>query len=139
MATTQYPTSTRNAVADLVAGLADAGTGGPGVLEVYTGTLPATGDDPIAGTLLATFTLADPAATAAALGTADYDFDPDLETTVLADGTAGCFEIADSDGNAALRGDVGTSGATLNFDAVAWVTGGTVKLATGSVTMPASA
>ena len=51
-------------------------------------------------------------------------------------GTAGWFRIADSDANGVLDGDVGTSGSDLNFSSVAWTSGGTVELSTGTITQP---
>jgi hypothetical protein len=137
MANVRLSTPTRNALANQITALTDAGAAA-GTLNVYSGTQPATGDDAITGTLLATFTLTDPALAAAAAGVATFDFDPDLEATVAADGTASHFRIADSNGATVLDGDVATSGATLNFDSVIWTNGGTVKLATGTVTAPAS-
>ena len=137
MANTQYATATRNALANQITALVDAGAGA-GTLKVYSGTQPTTAQDAITGTLLATFTLTDPALAAAAAGVADFDFDPDLEATVAATGTATHFRIADSDANTVLDGDVNTTGATLNFDVTAWTSGGTVKLATGTVTAPAA-
>lgn len=107
-----------------------------GTLKVYTGSKPATVATGVTGTLLATFTLADPAIGSATAGVADWDFDPDPSTTVAADGTAGYFRVADSDGVAVMDGTCGTSGADLNFTSVTWVTGGTVNLATGTVTHP---
>lgn len=107
-----------------------------GTLKVYTGAQPATPETAATGTLLATFTLTDPALAAAVSGVATLDADPDLTTTVLADGTAGWFRIADSNALAVLDGEVGTTGKALNFDAVAWTTGGTVNITTGTVTHP---
>jgi hypothetical protein len=122
-------------MANVITSLVDAGAG-PGTLKVYTGSKPATVATAATGTLLATFTLADPSAAAAAAGVATWDFDPDIAATVAADGTAGWFRVADSDGNAVLDGTVGTAGADLNFSSVAWVTGGTVEITAGSVTHP---
>lgn len=133
--TIRLATATASAMADAVTAKVDAGAGA-GTLKVYTGTKPATVETAATGTLLATFTLTDPAAAAAAAGVATLDFDPDLSTTVAADGTAGWFRIADSTGTAVLDGDVGTSGADLNFSSVTWTTGGTVTLTTGTLTQP---
>ncbi|HEY1116436.1 MAG TPA: hypothetical protein VGE43_01940, partial [Acidimicrobiales bacterium] len=104
--------------------------------KVYTGTH--TGLDPTGDTLLATFTLVDPAAAAAASGVATYDVDPDISATVAATGTAGWFLMEDSTGADVLGGDVSTAGAAMNFSSVSWVSGGTVSLTTGTVTAPAS-
>jgi hypothetical protein len=126
-----------SALADRLMALVDAGAGA-GTLKVYTGTLPS---DLAVGTstLLATFTLTDPAAAAAVSGVATLDFDPDISATVAADGTAGWFLVEDSAAVDVFGGTCGTSGADLNFSSVTWVTGGLVNLATGTVTMPQAA
>lgn len=136
MANMRLSTATRNAVANQITALTDAGAG-PGTLKVYSGTQPATGNDAITGTLLVTFTLTDPALAAAAAGVADFDFDPDLSATAAATGTATHFRVADSDGNTVFDGDASTSGATLNLSSTAITSGGTVTLSTGAVTAPA--
>jgi hypothetical protein len=120
-----------NDMADALLALIDAGTAG--TLKVYTGTLNDL--DPTGDTLLATFTLTDPAGTVST-NVLTLDFDPDLSTTAAASGTAGYFLIADSAGTVVLGGTVGTSGADLNFASVAWTSGGTVSLATGTITIP---
>lgn len=131
----ELATSARNALADAITTLVDAGAGA-GTIKVYTGTH--TGLDPTGDTLLATFTLVDPAAAAAASGVATYDVDPDISATVAATGTAGWFLMEDSTGADVLGGDVSTAGAAMNFSSVSWVSGGTVSLTTGTVTAPAS-
>ena len=121
-----------NDMADALLALIDAGSAGK--IKVYTGSLgsdlDATGD-----TLLATFTLVDPAG-AVSGNVITLDFDPDISATVAASGTAGYFHITDSSDVVVLGGTVGTSGADLNFAAVAWTSGGTVSLATGTITVP---
>jgi hypothetical protein len=122
-----------NDMADALLALIDGGAGA-GKLKVYTGSLgsdlDATGD-----TLLATFTLTDPAGSVSG-NVLTLDFDPDISATVAASGTAGYFHITDSNDVVVLGGTVGTSGADLNFAAVAWTSGGTVSLATGTITVP---
>ena len=130
-------TAAASAMADAITALVDAGSGA-GTIKVYTGAKPATPATAASGTLLATFTLADPSSAAAVAGVATWDFDPDISATVAADGTAGWFRVADSNGNAVFDGTVGTSGADMNFSSVAWVTGGTVQITTGTVTHPTS-
>lgn len=134
MASIQLADDTASALADAITTAVDAGAGA-GTIKVYTGTLP-TDLDPTGDTLLATFTLADPAAAAAVAGVATWDFSPAIDATVAATGTAGYFLVADSDANAVFGGDVGTSGASMNFSSVAWVSGGTVSLTAGTVTAP---
>ena len=94
--------------------------------------------DPTGDTLLATFDLVDPAAAAAVAGVATWDMSPAIDATVAATGTAGYFLVFDSDGTAVFGGDVGTSGASMNFSSVSWVSGGTVTLTDGTVTEPTS-
>jgi hypothetical protein len=122
-----------NDCADAILALIDAGSAG--TLKAYTGTLNDL--DPTGDTLLATWTLTDPAGTVST-NVITLDFDPDLSTTVAASGTAGYFLVADSSGTAVLGGTIGTSGADLNFASVAWTSGGTVSLATGAITVPLS-
>lgn len=121
-------------MADTVTATVDGGAG-PGYINVYTGTLP-TDLDPTGDTLLAEFTLTDPAAAAAVAGVATLDFDPDLSDTVLATGTPGYFIVFDSNDVAVFGGDVATSGAAMNFASTSWVIGGTVTLTTGTITQP---
>jgi hypothetical protein len=136
MASIQLADATASALADAITTLVDAGAGA-GTIKVYTGTLPVD-LDPTADTLLATFTLVDPAAAAAAAGVATWDFSPAIDATVAATGTAGWFLIEDSTGVDVFGGDVGTSGASMNFSSVSWVSGGTVSLTAGTVTEPTS-
>lgn len=122
--TLSLASTTASALADKVTELVDAGAAA-GTLSVYTGEKPDTGDDAPTGTLLATWALSDPSAAAAAAGVADWDTGAGIDTTVLADGVAGWFRIADSDGNPVTDGDVGDD---LVFDSTVWATGETVTL-----------
>ena len=124
-------------MADTITTAVDAGAAA-GTLKVYTGSKPAKPEDAVTGTLLATFTLVDPAAAAAVSGVATWDFDPAVTATVATSGTAGWFRVADSDGNAVFDGSCGTSGADLNFDSVSWTAGGSVSISSGTVTQPTS-
>jgi hypothetical protein len=124
-------------MADAVTAAVDAGAG-PGTLKVYTGAKPASVATAASGTLLATFTLPDPSAAAAAAGVADWNLATSITATVAATGTAGWFRVADSTDAAVFDGTVGTSGADLNFSAVAWTSGGTVEITSGSTTEPLS-
>lgn len=129
----QLASATASALADQITTL--MGTGG--TIKVYTGTLP-TDLDPTGDTLLATFTLPNPAAAAAVAGVATWDFDPDIDATVAASGTAGWFLAESSGGTDVFGGDVSTAGAAMNFSSVTWVSGGTVTLTAGTVTQPDS-
>jgi hypothetical protein len=129
-----------SAMADAITAAVDGGAGA-GTLKVYTGTKPASTATGATGTLLATFTLADPAAAAASAGVSTWDFTPSISATVAANGTAGWFRIADSNGTAVLDGEVGVTGGTekdLNFSSVAWVATGTVTITGGTLTQPTS-
>lgn len=128
-------TAARNAAANAIAALADAGAG-PGTVQVRTGAQPATPDDAATGTLLATFTLADPAYTAAVAGVAALDATPTLSTTAVADGTAGWFRLLDSTGAAVLDGAVGTVGQQMNLNTTTIGTGATIEITSGNITQP---
>lgn len=126
----------RNAGLDARYDRANAGAG-PGTIKVYTGSQPATADTAESGTLLATFTLADPAFAAAASGVKDLDADPDLSTTAVATGTAGWARCEDSDGNNVFDGSVGTSGTDFIINTTSVTSGQTVTLTVGTITAPA--
>lgn len=128
-------TAARNAAAAAIAALADAGAGA-GIIQVRTGAQPATPNDPATGTLLATFTLADPAYTGPATGVMTLDATPTLSTTGVADGVAGWFRLLDSTSAVVLDGAVGTSGQQLNLNTTTISTGGTVQITSGNITMP---
>jgi hypothetical protein len=132
---TRISTAARNAAANAIAALADAGAGA-GTIQVRTGAQPATPDDPATGTLLATFTLADPAFGAAVAGVATLDATPPLSATGVADGTAGWFRMLDSTGAAVLDGTVGVAGQQLNLNTTTISTSVAVEITSGTLTMP---
>lgn len=134
--TTRVADDVRSDIANVITAAIDSGAGA-GSIKVYTGALPVD-LDPTGDTLLAEFTLTDPSAAAAVAGVATWDFDPDLTDTVLASGTPGYWIGFNSDGVAKVGGNVGTSGASLNFDSVTWTSGGTVNLTAGTTTAPAT-
>lgn len=125
----------RNAMCNALVDLVDAGAAA-GTIKVYTGSQPTNPDTAASGTLLCTFTLADPAFGAASAGVADLDADPDLSTTAVATGTAGWFRVADSDNNPVFDGVCGTSGQQLNLNTTSITSGGTVTATLGTVTVP---
>lgn len=136
MASLQLSDAAASALANVLTTLVDGGSGA-GTIDVYEGTLPAD-LDPATDTLLATFTLVDPAAAAAVVGVAAWDMAPPIDATVAATGTAGYFIASDSAAAAVFGGDVGTTGAIMNFSSVSWISGGTVSLTSGTVTEPAA-
>lgn len=127
----------RNAAIAAVTGLVDGGTGA-GKLRIYTASKPAGPDTAIAGqTLLAEFTLSDPAFTAGGTGVQNIDVTPALSTTGLAAGTAAWARLVDSNNAGVVDLTVGTSGAELNLNTTTISVGLTVEVASGSLTQPA--
>jgi len=134
---TRIPTAARNAAANAVVLLADAGPAA-GTIQIRTGAQPATADLAATGTLLATLTMADPSFAAAVAGVNTMDTTPVLTTTGVAAGTAGWFRMLDSNGLTVMDGAVATSGAELNMNTTTISIGVTVEITAGTVTMPAS-
>ena len=121
-----------NAIDDAV----NAGTAG--TIKIYTGTQPATADTAASGTLLATFTLADPAFGASSGGTITLNSTP-LTVAAAASGTAGWFRM-ESNGPTVtvLDGSVGTSGHQINLNTTSITLGVNVTITSGTITMPTS-
>jgi hypothetical protein len=133
---TRISTAAQNAAANAITALVDAGPAA-GTVQVRTGAQPASANDPATGTLLATFTLEDPAFGAAVAGVATLDATPILTTTGVAAGTAGWFRMLDSTGAVVLDGAVGTVGQQLNLNTTSISIGLTVEITSGTLTMPA--
>lgn len=131
----RYPDATRTAAISPVNDLLNAGTG-PGEIRLYSGSQPASAESAATGTLLATFTLNDPAGTVAA-GVLTLDVDPGISTTAVATGTAGWFRATDSAGTTVFDGSAGTSGADLILNTTAISSGGTVSITSGTLTQSA--
>lgn len=130
----RIPNNVRSAACDAVVDLLDAGSGAA-TIEVRTGSQPATANDAATGTVLATFTLADPAFGAASSGVATMASTP-RTTTGSAAGTAGWFRAKDSAGATVFDGSVGTSGSELNLNTLTISVGVNVEITSGTVTMP---
>ena len=130
---TRLPTNVQNAACDAVVDLVDAGPSF-GTIDIRSGGQPASANNAATGTLLATFTLPDPAFGAAAAGVATLDNSPVISTTGLAAGTAGWFRMKDSTGATVLDGLVGAE-LTLNTTTIS--IGVTIEVVSGTVTMPA--
>lgn len=128
-------TATRNAIASALTALIDVGT--VGTIKVYTGAQPATPNTAASGTLLATFTLSDPAFGAPATGVATLAGTP-ITTTGLAAGDAGWFRVADSAGNAVYDGVVTVTGGggQLQLNTVTISVGVDVQITSGTITAP---
>lgn len=134
---TRIAVSARNAAADAVVDLLDAGAGA-GYIEIRTGTQPANPDTAASGTLLGTLVLTDPAFGAASGGTATAAAIAD-DADADASGTAGWFRGYDSDDNPVIDGSIsGTGGGgDLELDDTAIVAGGTISVTAWTITMPA--
>jgi hypothetical protein len=97
---------------------------GAGKLKMYTA-----GD-----VLLSTHTLADPAGSVSG-DILTFDFDPDISTTGVADGTPTKATVTDSDDNVIISGlTVGTTGTNVVLDAATITTGQTVTITAGTIT-----
>lgn len=126
-------TATRNVLINALTALIDAGAG-PGTIKVYSGASPGPNAAPT-GTLLATFTLNDPAFGGGAVGVATMDNTPVPTATGLAAGTAGYFRLEDSVGTDILDGTVTATGGggdielnttTISVDLALEITNGTL-------------
>lgn len=105
--------------------------GNAGKLEIYAGTMPATGG--AEGTLLAVFTLGSPFAPAPSNGVQS----PTLPaaTTGVANGTAGWARVTKADGTTAVMDlTVGTSGAQIILNTLTISTGVAVSVTSWTIT-----
>lgn len=132
----RIPNTLRNAACDLVVDALDAGAGAATV-EIRTGSQPATADTAVSGTLLATFTLADPAFGASSSGTATLASTPRSTTGAVA-GTAGWFRAKDSTGATCFDGSVTATGGggDLQLNTTTVSVGVALDITAGTVTMP---
>ena len=124
----------RNDIAAAILARIDGGAGA-GTIELRTGAKPTSPNDAATGTLLATFTLTDPAGTVSG-AVLTFDFDPDIEATAAAAGDPGWARVKDSTGAAVLDGTAGTTGADFTTNVSTVASGQTVRLLTGTITAP---
>jgi hypothetical protein len=126
--TLAYDASIRNAQLDAITTRAGASA----LLRIYDGTRPATG-----GTVtnkLAELVCNATFAAAAAAGVLTLNAIA-TDTAADATGTATWFRIVKSDGTTfVMDGSVGTSGADLNFNSVAFTVGGSVAVSSFTIT-----
>lgn len=105
-------------------------------LDIYSGSIPATGDTAPTGTKLVTW-----AATLSwdggVAGVNSVTGTPLASDAALATGTAGYARLWDGL-NTSMYCTVGTSGADVNLSSLSIVATGTVDLLSATVTMPAS-
>jgi hypothetical protein len=121
----------RNAALDAIALLANSGK-----LRIYTGSMPATPETAVSGTLLAELTMNATAFGAAAGGVITANAIT-ADTSADATGTAGTYRLFKSDGTTALwDGTVGTSGSDLNLNSVAIQSGAQVSVSSMTYTLP---
>lgn len=130
---TRLANATASAMASAAVALMDGGT-----IDVRTGAQPASANDAATGTLLATFTLTNPAASGVLNGVVTYDADPDLETTGLAAGTAGWFRAKTAGGATVHDGAVTATGGggQLELNSTAVSVGVAVRITAGTFTQP---
>lgn len=133
-------TATQNAACNAQVDLCDVGTtNAAGRIRVYTGTQPASANDAATGTLLAEFTLANPAWGAASSGVATLAGTP-LSTVGLAAGDAGWFRALDRDDNGLFDGAASATGggAELELDNISIAVDQSVSITAGTYTQPGS-
>ncbi len=128
-------TAARNAACDAIVALINGGAGA-GTIEIRTGSAPTNPSDADSGTLLATLTFSDPAFAAAVAGVATASTITQ-DASIDATNTAGYWRIKDSDGTVIAQGSVGTSGADINFNTLAFVASGTCSISALTATVPA--
>ena len=128
--------TSQQAACDAVVDLIDAGGAGAGTIEVRTGSQPANPAASATGTLLVTFTCATTAfGSANGSGVATLASTP-LSATAGNTGTAGWFRIKDSAGVAIMDGACGAGSGELSLSTTSIVSGATVEVTSGTVTMP---
>lgn len=127
-------TGVRNADVDAAVALLSAGSGAA-KLRIYTGAQPAGPATAATGTLLVEIPLNDPAAAAAASGTATFDVTPEPTAIAVATGTPGWARFLDSDNNAVIDAAIGSD---LTIDDTNVTEGSSVTLTSLTLTQPAS-
>lgn len=128
----------RNSLASALATGADGGSG-PGVVRVYGGSRPANPDTAPGTTLLAEFTLNDPAfADPPVTGVSTLDNTPVPTATGLAAGTATWFRVLDSAGAAQFDGKASASGGggDMILSTTTISVGLSLQLLSGTLTQP---
>ena len=105
MAAVKVSTNTANAIADTAGARLNGGT-----FKVYSGSIPATADTAVSGTLLMTFNLGASGFSGAATGGTDTLAGVPITGTINAAGTAGYGALVNSSGVVEEYVDVGVSG-----------------------------
>lgn len=136
-----WSTDVKNAIVDAIAARVDAGSGA-GKLRIYTGSRPAGPGTAASGTLLAEFTLNDPAFGAGSSGVATLDITPAVEDTAADNtGTAGYARFVDSDNNGRIDATVTATGGggEVTLNTVSIVASAVVTVTGFTITAPAGA
>jgi hypothetical protein len=131
-------TTVRNACADAAVDLLDIG--GTAKLQIWSGAAPSDPSAAPAGTKLAEITLKAPAFGAAATGVATLDVTGGLSNTAAATGTAGFARLVNGAGagrmDLTVSDEAGSGEVKLASTSI--VSGTTVSVTSGTITMPAS-
>lgn len=132
--TLRLSTAARNAGADAICALLNAGAGA-GIIAIRTGAQPTNVGDADSGTLLGTLTFSDPAFGAAATGVATASAITS-DTTADASGTAGHARLKDSNAAIVMDCTCGLGAGDISFDNNVIVAGGTIAITSMTYTQP---
>lgn len=134
---TRITSAVRNAMCDAAVDRIDLDGVGTSVLQIRSGSQPASADDADSGTLLAEFTLPDPCFGAASSGVATANAITGVQGEAA--GTAGHFRVKDGDGTTVMDGSVTASGGggDLELNTTTISVGADVDVTSWTVTMPA--
>lgn len=132
----QLSESVRHTIINNIKSAIDGGSGA-GYIQIRSGTRPANVSGTATGTLLVTLTLNKPSYGAPSAGTASISLSPAVAGTAVANGTATWARVFDSAGVAVMDCSVGTTGADFLLSSTNILTGATITLTAGSITMPA--
>jgi hypothetical protein len=136
MAILRLSTTARNALANAIKTAIDAGAGA-GTIKIYSGAQPATPQDApaTANVLLGTLTFSKPSFPTGTVGVITASAITQ-DSSADASGTAAWARLADSDGNAIMDVDVGTTGCTINLNTTTVVSGGPIAITSATITVP---
>ncbi len=138
MANMRLAMGARNALADSLASLIDAGDG-PGTITFYTGPQPANVNTAVDGQLLlGVLTCSYPVADRAIAGVLAFNAIAE-DSAAAASGKAAWARIADSNGNAVIDCDVTgpQGGGTIEINSTDIVEGGPIRMRGFTITFPA--
>lgn len=130
--TIQFSTPVRNALLDAI----EAAAGAAAILKIFSGAAPANPAASDSGTVLATLNLPSDWMAAAASGVKAKS-GTWQDTSADNSGTAGHFRLYASDGTTChIQGSVGTSGADMILDSVAFTAGQSFTITAFQLTAP---